>query len=187
MCPTVDSRLSCAVESGDTVIHETSHATARAMRDNRGFKDDVTTKGVDSTQRALVLRSSEASPPPAGGWALEISREVLDLVHQRGDGEDVLREGRPVREGLLDEVEEARVVEQEPGEHLLEDVHPELEVGEGLDHVAVDRLDARLPLVVKLAREVLHRDVVQSFSIPSLKLEKDWTMSRWIASMPAFP
>mmetsp|Transcript_38370 Transcript_38370/g.120839 ORF Transcript_38370/g.120839 Transcript_38370/m.120839 type:complete len:749 (-) Transcript_38370:78-2324(-) len=132
----------------------------RAMRDNRGFKDDVTTKGVDSTQRALVLRSSEASPPPAGGWALEISREVLDLVHQRGDGEDVLREGRPVREGLLDEVEEARVVEQELGEHLLEDVHPELEVGEGLDHVAVDRLDARLPLVVKLAREVLHRPLV---------------------------
>ena len=77
------------------------------------------------------------------------AREVLDLLHERGDGDDVLGEGRTVGVGLLDQVEEARVVEQQLGEHLLEDVHAELEVGEALHDVAVDRLDACLPCVVE--------------------------------------
>ena len=43
------------------------------------------------------------------------AREVFDLLHERGDGDDVLGEGRAVRVGLLDQVEEARVVEQQLG------------------------------------------------------------------------
>ena len=52
-----------------------------------------------------------------------------------------LRERRAVGEGFFDEVEEARVVEEHLREHLLEHVHADRQVGEGLDDVAVDALD----------------------------------------------
>mmetsp|Transcript_8126 Transcript_8126/g.21383 ORF Transcript_8126/g.21383 Transcript_8126/m.21383 type:complete len:216 (-) Transcript_8126:1482-2129(-) len=109
------------------------------------------------------------TPVSAPDAQSEVCGEVFDLVHQRGDGEDVLRKGCAVGEHLLHEVEEARVVEQHLREHLLEHIHADGQVGERLDHVPVDALDALLPRLVEGAQQVLHRPQVDARPVGALQ------------------
>ena len=89
---------------------------------------------------------------------LYLPREGLDLGHQRRDGEDVLGRTGAARVRVLDEVEEARVVEESNWvSTCLSRSMPSLKLANDLSTSRLRRLDPRLPAVVEGLEQTLHR------------------------------
>jgi len=78
---------------------------------------------------------------------LEIPRKLFYLHEDSGSAHNVPAEGRRTNPRFLDDVLEARVVEEQLREHLLQDLHAVAEVGKVDHYVVAHVLDACFPLV----------------------------------------
>ena len=124
---------------------------------------------------SLMTHRPPQHQPPAGegGCASEVAREGAYLVHEGGDREDVPGEGGAVGVGGLDEVEKARVVEEQLGEHLYGPRGPrggERGVGGAMER---ERKGEGVRTCLRI-------------SCPRWKLANDWSTSLLIDSIPPF-